>query len=515
MSIYQLKLGAVEVTLVALGQVLALLNASPKDTVASRPTNLRDISVLRDGSPMQVTRNEYGHLGVQQEGAARDLLLAMIDEVDRHFVRPQGQVRAPHEMSRLDWEAVAAIGSAAFNVFPCFTVDQLHERFASGPGMRADMDLSDLCRQEMEQRWGYGHLGPRFADRSTNVRHEVHVAAALFAGKSVPEEVIAEYRDGYARHCADDDPSFALVLELPQLRGRLSEAQLRGLEIATRRSIMIDSGNVERLIAEVSSLPVDATYVDVDDRLYSAGLLPALSPENNVPGVDTSVLTSPVARDLYDALATAQAKSILERAQRERDKGNISKREYERQCAVADAARNSFPTRHCVEFAASVASRDVKPLLLILDSSEGMNEASKRVFTRHTGVKIRGLNKAARRAAIFTFCGYDEARRQAYERDLEAAHQKRLADEAAERATAKADASTINTPTGKVSARQYVDAAVTAGYKELVNHRKGKVSWWLYNESTGNAYPLSAADGTLDYARDGLRLPVREAKPKS
>jgi len=509
MSTYKLKVGSIEVAAATLGQVLSYLNAWPPLDMLPLPvpSSVEDVTVTRDGQPLSLVRNTYGKFGVVQPGAARDILLAMIDEIDREFVRREGVVRLPHEMTRREWNAVVAVGSAAYGVYPCFTVEQQMERFPVEPAGFGitERDLSDLCTSEFRQRFGYTHNGPRYHGHDTNSRHEVHVEYALIKGKNVPEHVLREYRDGDARELVDD-AGLRLVVDIPSLRGRLTPEQIWNLRVVVRDTEKLDATTVEPFVIAILELPSEATSVEVDDHLFAKGILPAIEIKQQAATVDASALKSDVSRDLYDALATAAYKGIVDRADAERARMNISRREYLRQCAIADQARNGYPTAYALELGEAMENRNIGFLLTVLDQADGSNETSKRVFAKHYGVKLRGLNATKRRAAIFAFCGFDAAQRKQFEEAEQAAKEKRLKDEATKAAIKHAEETFLNLTTGRVTVKEFVDKAVTEGFNQLLKHRQGKHAWWLLNPTTGKGMALTAKSGMLEYARDGLRL---------
>jgi hypothetical protein len=509
MSTYKLKVGSIEVIVATLGQVISYLNARrPFDALPlPKPASIEDVTLTRGGETLNVVRSDRGEFGVVQHGTGHDILLAMIDEIDREFVRPGGVLRAPHEMTRREWNAVVAVGSAAYGVYPCFTAEQRQERFpveTAGFGI-THRDLSDLCTAEFWQRFGYTHNGPSYHGRDTNSRHEIHVEYALIKGKHVPEHVLREYRDGDARELVAD-AGFGAMVNIPSLRGRLTPEQFFNLRVVVRDADKLDGSKLEPFVSAILELPVGATSVEVDDHLFAKGLVPALEIKQQPAAVDTGLLTSAVARDLYDALATAAYRGIVDRADVDRAKGNLSRRGYLRQCAIADVTRNGYSTSYAQELGEAMENRAVGFLLTVLDQADGSNETSKQVFAKHYGVKLRGLNATKRRDAIFAFCGFEAPQRKQYEEAEQAAKEKKQRNRETEAAIQTADNTVLNFATGRVTVKAFIDKAVADGFNQLLKHRQGKHTWWLVNPTTGSGMGLAAKSGMLEYARDGLHL---------
>lgn len=511
-SRYQLTIGATMVSLATLGDVLSRLNAwRALDMIApAGERSLETVAVLRDEQPMKVVHSE-GHFGVQQHGLARDVFLSMLDEVDKEYVRPDGIVRAPHEMRRCEWDAVSKVGSASYHVTPCFTPEQRAESF---PGTLDPIfgelrsDLSDVCEAEFFARFGYGHNGPLYDGLQTNCRHEVHVEYALIYGKHVPEHVLAEYREGYARKCVDDERCFQLVVDIPELRGSLSISQLYGLSLATRNDVPLSSENIQRFLRVVKALATDVSSIEVDDALFAQGLVPAFAAPVTKSAVDTSLLTTDLAKKFHAALASENYNRMVAKARDERDKMQITQRHFDHDLAIAQMARDVYPTGWAVEMSNAMEARDVTRLLSTLDRADGDNETSKQIFAEVFGVKLRGLNSEKRRAAIFGFCGFDTERRNAYEVASSAANAERIRQADAKRATDSAESVRYRLTDGTIgSGREYVDRAVVAGFDHVFKLRRGKHAWWLLNRTTGQMTTVAAKDGTLDYARIALQLP--------
>lgn len=507
-----LTIAGMEVSLATLGHALYHLNRHQHEPgIVARPEHLADITLVRDGVPMEVVeeRRPSGRVfGIRGSGSERALLFDMIDEVDRDVMRVDGVLRAPHEMSYFDWMAVVSVGSAAYNVFPCF------------PGTTdAEVDFMTLCTEEYFRRFGHSHCGPTYDGQQTNSRHDVHVAYALMYGKFVPEHVVAWYRDGAGQRKskASDLGGFDIVLAAPELRGSLTPEQFRFLGLFVREQapeaaseLPLTVTALKPYVDVLSRLGAGATYVDADNALTAAGLLqvqPRPETTMEVHPTDTSTLSEPV-RELYAMLTDARFEAQVKRLDNDRSKGQVTEREYLRQMAIAKDARLTASPKFAVEMVAAIENRDVDYLLNVLDQADG-NEISKAFMAKRYGVKIKGLNRQRRRAAIYSFCGFSAGQQADREANLTSMKNSRQQDRAAKEATELAERVNVRTPSGIKSMRQFVDDAVADGFSELIKHRNGKFQWNLFNPKTHMAMGLSVAHGGLAYAREALKLPVR------
>lgn len=508
---YSLTIRGYEVQLATLGHVLYHVNRHETDPgFLPCPETLADIIVLREGDPMTVVeeRRPSGRVfGIRFSQSEKAAFIAMIDEIDHAVLRVDGVLRAPHDMSYYDWVAARSVGSAAYNVYPCF------------PGESdAEVDFMSLCTEEFVRRFGYGHCGPSYDGRQTNSRHDVHVAYALMRGKAVPEHVVEWYREGpgQRKSKAADLQGFEIAIAVPELRGALTPDQFRYLASALR-DIAKDNGTevpltweaLKPYAAVLARLGAYATSVDADNALTQAGLLKVQGmPETVKAATPTDVSTQPEsAQELHTMLADAVFESTVKRLEEERGKGNLSEREYLRQMEIAKHCRATYSPAYAVEMAEAIEKRDVTFLLRVLDQADG-NEISKAFMAMRYGVKLKGLNQQKRRAAIFAFCGYSAEQQAQHEAGLTRARESRLQDRAAREATELAEQVKVDTPDGVKTMRQFIDDAVAQGFNKLLKYRRGKFQWCLFNQEKGSILGIPVNHGGLAYARDALRLPV-------
>lgn len=496
-----------------MGDLLVFINREKDQDGGPAFRPVGNVTVEKNGHPLVFVSNTYGKYGVQQEGSAFDLFLEMLDEVEQLHVKKGAEVLQPYQMKRAAWEAVNVIGSAAYNVYPCFTMDQLQERrkIEDAHGLFDTAALSRFCEAMFIERFGYGHNGPRY-DRSgqTNARHEVHVAYALAAGKEVPEAVLEEYRDNSGiRGSYDVGKWFKVLLEVPQLRGKIPAEKLAVLcNILSHNKIQLTVENAPEFIRHMWELPAEPTYVEMDDYLYGKGILPAKYAENSAPAVDLSTAFSPLALHIRQLIGEWRVKNETQRIEEQRKAGNISLREYEMMKMQIARIMETEPLEWANKMARAVEERHLDMLLHVLDTPDDSNTMSKKAIQEHCGLKLLGLKAKDRRNAIFLFCGYDNEKRQQYEQsilDREAQEAKQRASKEAEEYAAQAQ--WRMTDGSIVSGKEYVDLAVAAGHTIIVATRKGRaLQYWLKNPVNGYIRNILAKDGTLAYARLVLGL---------
>ena len=516
---YQISYDGITRAFITMGDLLVFMNEE-KDADGAKAFHpdreLRpagDIDVTINGMPVLCVRNAYGSYGIQQEGSAFDLLLQMLDEVELHYVKQNYAICSPHEMLRNQWAAVVAIGKAAYNVYPCFSAEQQHEtrEIESRNGDSYNAGLSSFCDNMFFKRFGYGHNGPAY-DRSgqTNSRHEVHVAYALAAGKFVPEEVLAEYlANGEIQGKYDVKKWFKALLEFPQLRGRMPPEKLNVLSnFLAHEKLQLTVENIPEYVRLMAEVPDDPTHVQVDDLLYSKGILPARSVDKPPVIVDLSTAFSPLALRIRQLIGEWRQHSETQRINAERSSGNISLRVFEVAKAQIERIVDEEPLEWANKMARALEEKNLELLLHFLDTPDDSNTISKKAIKEHYGLKLLGLKAKDRRDAIFTFCGYDSEKRRQYEQAILEQARKDNEIRASKEAENRASQSKWRMEDGKiVSGKEYVDLAFAEGYTCIATSSKGRaVQYWLKNPAKGALRNILAKDGTLDYARLVLGL---------
>ncbi|WP_253724769.1 PRTRC system protein F [Burkholderia multivorans] len=358
----------------------------------------------------------------------------------------------------------------------------------------------------------YTSQGPQLSlSGGVNGRHEVHVAYALFQDRPIPESVLADYR-GNAKHFKYDLQWFPVLLDIPVLRNPLPyNAMQSAVAIFRHENQPIDAELGERIVEALRTAPADSTYVDVDDRLFAAGLVakPDL-PERYQQSVDVGTARSPVAERLRELIGDAVLKKSLDRLDAERRQGRISQRRYSLQVEMAKLDRGRTTFERPNQFAAVVEARDVAALLKVLDQPAGSNDQSKQVLREQFGLSLRGLNSAGRQRVIFAFCGYDEAAQAEWEAKQDAARVQRLAEEAANDAKEQAGRARYRRRDNVViSGVEHVDQAIAEGYSEIRTFRRGAATRYvLAKPGSTEGRTLHAKNGTLEYARSRLTSPA-------
>jgi hypothetical protein len=269
----------------------------------------------------------------------------------------------------------------------------------------------------------------------------------------------------------------------------------------------IDSELGAGIVAALKSAPADITYIDVDDRLYAAGLVHKLDlPVQYQRPVDVGNAVSPVAERLRELIGDAVLKKSLDRLEADRQKGLISQRQYDLQTDMATLDRGRTTFEWSNQFAAAVEARDVNSLLKVLDHPDGWNDHSKQVLREQFGLSLRGSNSARRRRAIFAFCGYDEAAQAEWEAKQDAARAQRRAQEAANDAREQAGRARYRTHDNVIiTGVEHVDRAIADGYSEIRSFRHGAATRYaLAKPGSTEGRTLHAKNGTLDYARSRL-----------
>ena len=402
-----------------------------------------------------------------------------------------GLAVAPHLITRPNWGAVSELSSVAYGTYRVFSQQQ---RCASG-------NLEDWFRSNFLERFGYGHNGPSYDGHDQNSRHEVHVCYALARGDYVPEEVVAEYLQNpeLVRY---DSKWFRAVLEKPFLRGRFkSIGHLRDIvNIVGADNLTVE--NVPAFVAVLGSLPAEASTCAIDDVLYGMGVV---SQRPQPPTPTDEEIGEPVnelAEKLRTALAADRAAEELSFAQNNLDKGNMSRREFDRAKALAlsNTSRETYGWANRV--AQAVADKRLEAMLGILDGPG--NEVSQKVIEAEFGIKLRNVTAAERRRAIFSLAGFveDDAVK-TEEARLDAVQKVRKAERDFRDATERASNFRIRIDDGEpMTGALYVDTLVSRGFNTIESRKKGAAqSYFLFNSSTGCGYPITNANGTFEYAR--------------
>jgi len=466
-----------------------------------------EISLTRGGTALPILRYN-GILTVRQPGTAHVIFTSLFAELRDRWFTKDGKRLQPWQITRKRWEIFQFVFELASRPAWLLSGDQLEAEVEAARAAGHRFHLGDVCDQVADTLFGYTSQGPRLSlSGGVNGRHEVHVAHALFRDQPIPDTVVADYR-GDPEHFRYDLQWFPVLLDVPALRNSLPyDVMQHAVSIFRHEKRLIDSELGAGIAAALRSAPTGISYVDVDDRLFAAGLLGKLDlPAQYQRPVDVGAAVSPVAERLRELIGDAVLKKCLDRLEADRRKGLISQRQYGLQTAMAtlDRGRTTFEWPN--QFAAAVEARDVSTVLTVLDHPDGWNDHSKQVLREQFGLSLRGLNSARRRRAIFAFCGYDEAAQTEWEAKQDAARALRRAQEAANDAKAKAERARYRTPDNAViTGIEHVDSAIADGYSEIRSFRHGAATRYaLARPGSTDGRTLHAKNGTLDYARSRL-----------
>ncbi|CAN7785986.1 hypothetical protein LJR034_008656 [Caballeronia sp. LjRoot34] len=466
-----------------------------------RAVDAADVSLSHAGHPMCVTKFD-GKLTVRMSGSMPDLFLAMLDEIDGAYFRPNGKLLEPWQIRPAHWQLLFFAFELSTRPLYLFTSEQVIS-FAN----LGSPSLFQVCEKEARARFGFGAGGPPVALGSgqVNGRHEVHLAYALAAGVSVPEAVLADY--GLHTEPFGNDIRWARVLlTVPELRGAMPVAKLRVLvSVMTHSRQAISSANAAVLAMVARLLPNEPTYVEVDDLLCRHGLLDARAlPETYFEAVDIGAPVSPFATVLRRIMADERKSSTLERLEARRAAREISQREYDlhQHLAALDHGRSTFefPNR----MATAIANADMHQLLDILDRPDDANRWTKKAVREFYGVKLTGITAKARRRAIFALAGLDEAQQLEWEQRADAS---RIANSAArdvDRAKARAESARYRYGNKVITGVQHVEQSIASGFSKITSYRYGasqRYSLVAPAHDGVESRTLRANDGTLAYAQ--------------
>ena len=448
--------------------------------------------------------------------------LSMLDEVDHLYLRPDGVVLQPWQVLPEHWEAFCAIGSAVYNVFPCFTTEQRNARldFLDRDGVSVSNTLCYLMSAEMHRRFAYGHNGPLYGpDRQSNSRHEVHVACALAEGKPVPEAVIEWHKAHPEPGRYDIERWFWVLLNEPAYRGRISAeklARLVSVLSGEKPPIKLTAENADFFIKLVEPLAEGISYEGMDDFLFQNGVVKSLDAGPEPSPVDLTQAFSPFAVMLREQIAAEQMRLHTKAAHENREKYGHSLRLTERELVLAKRVPSSMPLGWANRMAEAIEQRNIDYMLETLDTPDDWNRITKKLFCQVFDVKLLGVKAEERRAAIFKWCGLNDIERHLYEKTQETQHAAKKQAEAVESAKNRAKEAKWRMANGEVvSGTEYVDRSVGEGYTELIVRMRGRVpQYWLSNPQTRCIRNILAKDGTLDYVRlvHGIK---EQASPKA
>lgn len=463
-----------------------------------------DVSLSHAGQPMCVTKYD-GRLTVRMSGSMRDLFLAMLDEIDGAYFRPNGKLLEPWQIRPAHWQLLFFAFELSTQPLYLFTSDQVISSVNKG-----SLSLFQLCDAEARARFGYGAGGPSvtLGSGQVNGRHEVHLAYALAAGVPVPEAVLADYAL-LAEPFGNDIRWARPLLTVPELRGAMPVAKFRVLvSVMTHSRQPMSSANAAVLAMVARLLPNEPTHVEVDDLLCRHGLLEARAlPESYFEPVDIGAPVSPFATVLRRVMADERKASTLERLEKQRAERSISAREYDlhRHLAALDHGRSTFEFAN--RMAIAIQNADMHLLLDVLDRPDDANRWTKKAVREFYGVKLTGVRAKARRRAIFALAGLDEAQQLQWEQRADTSRKTRTVARDTERAKAQAESARYRYGNKVITGVQHVDQSIASGFSKIVSYRSGasqRYSLVAANTGSNECRTLRVGDGTLAYAQSLL-----------
>jgi hypothetical protein len=449
-------------------------------------------------------RDTYGQVGIDL--GPHVTLEHLIDEVSVYVLNnrsshDQPRARAPWEMTRQEWSAVVAIGQLAHAVYP---------GLQPPPPNAAGLSNAGLVDKLMRERFGYGHNGPHYGNGTdTNNRHEVHVAYALAQNKPVPADNI----EAYATYDVRQDPHWLADLCVkPWLRGKLSADHLSAvLPIMRRSGSDITAENIHQVTVALAGLSDDATYVQVDDALYAAGLVRPLTELQRIdaPPKDLSG-ENELTRKIHAALGKSAANLRAKTLQKALAEGKISKRQHE----FETVALAQLPASHDLTWPRALSAllqRRGEPdafgmLLDMLDTPDTDAVPTKRFLESEFGLKLLRLDSSNRRSRIVDFCGWTPMQFMQWDAKRSADRKDRVLAERVARERKLANESRWRLADGTVKgAADAIDTIVETGQAQILSRKKGaSMEHYLCNTSTDLAFKLSGRNMTLSYARAAL-----------
>lgn len=500
-----------------LAGVLEYLNEDRNERAVPR---LEDIAVRHiERGAIAIERLRSGSFAVRPTGTRRGIISAIIDEVDRFIVRPNGRVLQPYEMSRASWGAVVAAGALAYS--PEAALDMTQDD--AGPLFQtADLfeekgafDVGHYVHSEFFRRFGFGTNGPLYdPSQSPNSRHEVHVAYALIRGDKVRECVLSTYRENL------HDGQYDLwmlrpLIDVPALRGALSKSVLQALcTVMRHEKVEITCHNVGKLLAALRHVHSDGGLVDVDDALYAAGIVSVrtMPAPRQLSGGSAQPVT-PLAASIHEKISQRHYRENVDAAQSERNARTISQREYEYRTRSAERYRREYGFEWPNRVALAVMQRDIAGVLSIFDSPRDTNPDSKRALREELDIDVLQCTASQRRRRLFEMCGFSESEQAEWEAQAVMNKAKSRESQMLSDAKAYAEATSYRLETGQtMTGREYVDFCIDAGFSRLLEEKRGSVTrYWIHDPNKRCSRPLRARDGTLAYARARLAESAQSA----
>lgn len=473
------------------------LNEGPQASeYKARPTSDLELWFGEKEWYMVLSRRQYLVPTLEGAGTGIELIERLFEEVAHYAIAEDGSIKVPHQMPRHHWEWLHLVGSIAHNVYP-------------GCIPQADwIEVSNHVRELFHQRLGYGHNGPVLSeDVGTNARHEVHVACALAKGQEVSAEVLYEYRD---RSFNSDLRWFPALIRFPVLRGAFPSINVlaNALSIVRNDGQEMSEALAHQVIEACKGIKPDATYVQVDDALYLAGVV-SLKEPSRPRAPDAPAPASDAAQRLSEQLRKCRQQVSLARLKKEREAGQISMRDYLR--GQADVEQEEAPVSWANEVIKAIENKDLPKVLNIV--SNPTNTASMRFMEQEYGVRLNNQPLRKRSLQACRIVGI-ESEAEALQKldEIERQRQQRIKQRDAARAAERVEHQMVIFEGRETSWKAVIDTLIARGYTEISTTPSGAAKkHFLVHPKTRGGMPLSAKSGALEYARLAVEAAKEEA----
>lgn len=440
-----------------------------------------------------LSRRQYLVPTLEGAGNGIELIERLFDEVVSYAIAEDGSIKAPHQMPRRHWEWLNLVGSIAYNVYP-------------GCIRQADwVELSNHLHSLFHQRLGYGHNGPVLPDDvGTNSRHEVHVAYALAKCQDVSAEVLNEYSD---RSFSMDLSWLHTLIQFPVLRGAFPSINVMksALSIVRLDAPEMSEGLAHQVIDACKGIKPDATYVQIDDVLYLAGVV-SMKESSRARPTETISPISDAAQRLSEQLLKCQQQVSLARLKKDREEGRISMRVYLR--GQSDVAHEVAPVSWANEVIRAIEGKDLVALLKVVENPQ--NTTTMRFMEREYGVHLNNQPRRIRSIQACRIIGIeseDEAKLQL--ENIELQRQQRIKQKDDARAAQRVEQQKVIFEGEESNWKSVIDTMISRGYTEINSKLNGAAKkYLLVHPESRRGMGLPVKTGALAYAQ----LAVEAAK---
>lgn len=468
------------------------LNEGPQASdYKARPAT--DYELWRGDTEWYMVLLRSGRLVPTLDGAGTgiELIERLFGEVLGLALGVDGKPKAPHQIPRMHWQWLNTVASIAYGVYPgCIP-------------QASWVTLSDHVSVLFQSWLGYGHNGPSLGgDTGTNSRHEVHVAYALARGDAVPEEVLDTYR---SKPNSIDLRWMKALIDFPVLRGafpctgvlRWALVALRNDEVALTHELAL------QVIDVCKALKSGATFQQVDDALFQAGLLKLDRPRKQVEATQSvQSAVNPVsakAQRLSEQLRLCRQKVDLAHLRDEREKGRLTLREYLRR--EADITTAEPPVEWANRVITAIEGRNLEEVIDVVSNAD--NKTTMGFLEKEFGVRLLKRAKRSRCVEACRLVGIEsEKEAKAAIDEMERQRQIRIKRREADRLGEDLESISVVYEGEKTNWKNLIDTLIERGHTTLSCEPKGSMKrYFLMHPATRSGIVLSVKNKTVDYAR--------------